>query len=132
MDNFYTKDLLADYVTAHGGSIGDYSYGFLRLVHWGEGARLNIGKFCSFAEGITVMMGGNHRADWVTTYPFSGLSSLGWPNAQMITGHPQTRGDLNIGNDVWLGLNCTVMSGITIGDGVCAATGSVITKDVPP
>lgn len=47
-------------------------------------------------------------------------------------GHPTTRGDVVIGNDVWLGYKFTVMSGVTIGHGAIVAAGAIVTKDVPP
>ncbi len=38
----------------------------------------------------------------------------------------------NIGNDVWIGAKSMIMDGVTIGDGVIVAAGSVVTRDVPP
>ena len=49
-----------------------------------------------------------------------------------ITEHPISKGDVKIGNDVWLGLNSTILSGITIGDGAVVGCNSVVTKDIPP
>ncbi len=74
------------------------------------------------------MLGGNHRVDWVTTYPFNVLEA----SARHIKGHPHTRGDVIIGNDVWIGQSCTIMSGVKIGDGACLAAEALIVKDVPP
>ena len=53
-----------------------YTYGVRKLTvrEWGEGANLIIGKFCSLAGGVQVMLGGNHRTDWITTYPFGGVN----------------------------------------------------------
>jgi virginiamycin A acetyltransferase len=56
--------------------IGDGTYGNPRIL-WSEQAHLVIGKYCSIAEGVVITLGGNHRVDWVTTYPFS--SSLTVP-----------------------------------------------------
>ena len=47
-------------------------------------------------------------------------------------GHPSCKGDIIIGNDVWIGAKSTVMSGVTIGDGSVVAAGSLVTKDVAP
>jgi acetyltransferase-like isoleucine patch superfamily enzyme len=74
--------------------------------------------------------GGNHRTDWVTTYPFGHISKdvFDWRG----DGHPATKGDIVIGNDVWLGSGCTIMSGVTIGDGAVVAANATVVKDVPP
>jgi acetyltransferase-like isoleucine patch superfamily enzyme len=111
-------------------SIGPHTYGTPRLRWWGEPANLTIGKFCSIAEGVEIFLGGNHRTDWVTTYPFPVMRQ--WPQARAIHGHPATRGDVRIGNDVWLGAGCVVLSGVTIGDGAVIAGRAVVSRDVPP
>lgn len=53
-------------------SIGRFTYGFnnIAIHQWGEGAALKIGSFCSIATNINVFLGGNHRTDWITTFPF--------------------------------------------------------------
>ena len=113
-------------------TVGRYTYGFelLSVRQWGEGASLQIGAFCSLANA-TILLGGNHRTDWITTFPFGHIfaDELG---GQDIVGHPATRGDVIIGNDVWIGHNATIMSGITIGTGAVIATNAVVVKDVQP
>ena len=54
-----------------GHSIGNFTYGVQNVFDWKEGARLTVGKFCSIAEGVNFMLGGNHRTDWISTYPFN-------------------------------------------------------------
>ena len=100
-----------------GCSIGEFTYGTPTLVSWGEPSELTIGKFCSIANNVRVYLGGNHRSDWVSTYPFPVLMAAEWPEISVIEGHPGTRGDVVVGNDVWLADNSTIMSGVTIGDG---------------
>jgi chloramphenicol O-acetyltransferase type B len=112
--------------------IGAYTYGTPQAWSWGEGARLYVGKYCSISSGVTVILGGSHRVDWATTYPFPVLMAHEWPEVSTIKGHPATRGDVVIGNDVWIGAEATILSGITIGDGAVVAAKSVVTKDVPP
>ena len=129
MENFYTKDLLKDLGNLV--EIGDYTYGKPQIMHWGEDAKLKIGKFCSIADRVTIFLGGNHRLDWITTYPFSALSQE-WPEAKDIKGHPRTKGDVIIGNDVWIGFGATIMSGVTIGDGAVIGAMSVVAKNVEP
>jgi hypothetical protein len=75
-----------------------------------------------------ILLGGEHRIDWVTTYPFSKL----WPEAKTRTGHPKTKGDVVIGNDVWVGRSVTILSGVCLGDGCVVGAGSVVSKSVPP
>lgn len=113
--------------------VGRHTYGHEQVVvrHWGEPAQLAIGSFCSIADRVEVFLGGNHRADWVTTYPFPEFADR-WPTASGISGHPQTNGDVTIGNDVWIGSNATIMSGVTVGDGAVIAAESCVTRDVDP
>jgi len=108
--------------------IGDYTYGFPRVVSWNEGAGLKIGRFCSIAENVSIFLGGEHRTDWVTTYPFSVLDDC----FSHITGHPSTKGDVEIGNDVWIGWSATLMSGIRVGDGAVIGAFAVVARDVKP
>lgn len=124
--SFYTKDIFSDmpYV------IGEHTYGHPTILHWGESANLYIGKFCSIAENVTIFLGGEHRTDWISTYPFNILNK-DFPNATKIKGHPVTKGDVRIGNDVWIGRGATIMSGINVGDGAVIGANAVVTKDVP-
>ncbi len=112
-------------------SFGEYSYGLenISVRQWGEGAALHIGKFCSIARSVTIFLGGNHRTDWITTFPFGHIyqDELGDPK---IKGHPSTNGDVNIGNDVWIGHGTTIMSGLSIGNGAVIAANSTIVKNV--
>ena len=114
-------------------SIGRFTYGHENIVvkQWNEGAPLEIGAFCSIASNVQIFLGGNHRADWITTFPFGHIfqSDLGGKNIQ---GHPATKGGVSIGNDVWIGQGVTVMSGISIGDGAIIAANSTVVKNVPP
>jgi acetyltransferase-like isoleucine patch superfamily enzyme len=108
--------------------VGRGTYGEPKVNHWGENATLRVGSFCSIANGVTIFLGGNHRVDWITTYPFSTL----WDSAKGISGHPHTKGDVVIGNDVWIGANATILSGITIGNGAVIGACALVTKSVAP
>jgi acetyltransferase-like isoleucine patch superfamily enzyme len=111
--------------------IGDYTYsskyGSPKIVHYGEPVQLCIGKFCSIAEGVTFFLGGNHRTDWVTTFPFTVLLA----DNKGITGHPVSKGDITIGHDVWIGEGASIMNGVTVGNGAVIAAKSVVVHDVP-
>ena len=107
---------------------GDFSYGYPSILSWGEGATLRIGKFCSISSDVIIFLVAEHRSDWLTTYPFNVL----FKDFKKIPGHPTTKGDVVIGNDVWIGARSTIMSGVTIGDGAVVGACSVVTKDVAP
>lgn len=106
---------------------GTYSSN-LRVSRRKEGAILKIGAFCSIASGVEILLGGEHRIDWVTTYPFNYM----WAAARHIKGHPKTKGNVEIGNDVWIGRNVLILSGVKIADGAVIGARAVVSKDVPP
>lgn len=126
---FYTKDRLKHLATRV--EIGDHTYGKPLVFHWEEDTKLKIGKFCSISDEVKIFLGGNHRADWISTYPFPGLPGE-WPNAKSIDGHNISKGDVAIGNDVWIGYGANILSGVTIGDGAVIGAFSLVTKDVAP
>lgn len=108
--------------------IGRGTYGIPKIRSWREGPTLRIGSFCSIAAGVQIFLGGEHRPDWVTTYPFS----LFWEEARHIEGHPRVKGDVVIGSDVWIGTDAMILSGVTIGDGAILGAGAVVAKSIPP
>ena len=113
--------------------VGRHTYGHEQITvhHWGEEAELRIGSFCSVADRVDVFLGGNHRVDWVTTYPFPAFAEQ-WPRAGGSGEVSTTNGDVVIGNDVWIGSNATIMSGVTIGDGAVVGADSCVTGDIAP
>jgi len=83
------------------------------------------------ASGVTfIMNGANHLTNAISTYPFAVFGS-GWEQAMDGKAYPN-KGNLVIGNDVWIGYNATIMAGVTIGDGAIIATNATITKNVAP
>ncbi len=95
------------------------------------GDKLIIGKFCMIASDVKfIMNGANHMTDSLSTYPFA-IFGKGWENAMEGKAYPK-KGNITIGNDVWIGYNATIMAGVTIGDGAIIATNSTIIKDVEP
>lgn len=96
------------------------------------GDRLDIGKFCALAAGTRfIMNGANHRLDGPSTFPFPIFGGAWAEHADLIAGLP-SKGDTQVGNDVWFGFGATIMPGITIGHGSIIASKSVVTKNVPP
>jgi acetyltransferase-like isoleucine patch superfamily enzyme len=109
--------------------MGKGSYGNPSVHSWGEGSTAKIGRYCSIADKVDIFLGGEHRTDWVTTFPFSSL----WPDvAGTIPGHPKTKGNVIIGNDVWIGHGALILSGVTIGNGAVVGAKAVVAKNVPP
>ncbi len=108
--------------------IGKGTYGDPIVHSWGEGTTLKIGSYCSIAGKVQIYLGGEHRTDWVTTYPFN----VFYPEGKHITGQPKSKGDVIIGNDVWIGNEAIIMSGVTIGDGAVIGARAVVTKSVQP
>src|ERR1035438_7544223 len=109
-------------------SIGDWTYGEPDIRTWNQGATLSIGRFCSIAKGVIILLGGEHRTDWITTFPFAELLTVP-PQARRIG---LTKGDVTIGHDVWLGTDALVLSGVSIGSGAVVAARSVVTRSVKP
>lgn len=114
--------------------VGKYTYGTstISVLYWGEPeAKLEIGRFCSISYGLKIFTGGNHRADWITTYPFGHISPSN-SFVKPVNGHPKSKGAVIIGNDVWIGRDVTIMSGVVVGDGAVIAANSHVAKSVPP
>ncbi len=108
-----------------------FSYCRVRLMWYGEKAILRIGRYTSIAPSVTVFIGGDHRTDWVTTYPIQLLSEF-WPDIAVPAALSTGKGDVDIGHDVWIGDNAIIMSGVSIGHGAVVGAGAVVTKDVAP
>ena len=122
--------------------VGDYTYyddfedveNFEKNVKYHfdfTGDKLIIGKFCMIASGVKfIMNGANHLTDAISTYPFA-IFGNGWENAMDGKAYPQ-KGDVIVGNDVWIGHNATIMAGVKIGDGAIIGTNATVVKDVAP
>lgn len=116
----------------YGFRIGHHTYGRPKVRFPETGAGLTIGPYGSIADRVEILLGGDHRTDWVSTYPFAAFAHL-WPGAAAVgTAHHASRGDVAIGADVWLGSGCMILAGVTIGHGAVVAARSVVTRDVEP
>lgn len=109
---------------------GEGTYGGLQVRTWGPTEMLRVGKFCSFSFGVEALLGGEHRADWASTFPFPALPE--WPEAAEIKGHPKSAGDITIGNDVWVGAYALLLGSSVIGDGAVVAARTVVSGHVAP
>ena len=81
---------------------------------------VTIGGYCSIAANVEFMIGGNHHTGRISTFPFAGA------------GGPGSKGPITVGNDVWIGKNAFILSGVTVGDGAAIGANAVVTKDVRP
>ena len=95
--------------------------------------RLTIGKFCSIACGAKfIFTSANHKLGSLSTYPFPLFFEEWELDKANVTDSWDNKGDIVIGNDVWIGYEAVIMQGVTIGDGAIIGTRAVVTKDVPP
>ncbi len=109
-------------------AIGDWSYGRPNVPRGDDGTTLRVGRFCSFASGVTILTGCNHRVDWVSTYPFQILGD----SREALPYPSRSHGDVVIGHDVWVGVDALILSGVTIGNGAVIGARAVVTHDIPP
>lgn len=98
-----------------------------------NGDKLIIGKFCSIACGAKFLFtSANHKMSSLSTYPFPIFYEEWGLDVKDIRNAWDNKGDIVIGNDVWIGYEAVIMAGVTIGDGAIIGTRAVVTKDVPP
>ena len=111
-------------------TLGQLSYGAPAIrAYEGDTARVHVDSYVSIAEDVVFVVGGNHRLDWVSMFPFRARLRL--PGA-FEDGHPATKGDIMVGHDVWIGRGATILSGVKVGNGAVVAAASVVTNDVRP
>lgn len=119
----YTKTKYPTY------QIGPHTYGDV-VIH-GKGVDedgnnfVEIGDYCSLANGLQLQLGGNHSMSTVSTYPFTVINKTEKLPFSKEYG-------IYIGNDVWIGLDVVIRHGVTIGDGAVVGMGSLVLHDVPP
>jgi acetyltransferase-like isoleucine patch superfamily enzyme len=128
----YTRDELKPFIDRGFAVVGEHTYGAPVLRYWASPGtyRFYCGKYCSIADRVEIFLGGYHRPEWVSSYPFPAFPA--WSEAAHTRSHTVGRGDVRVGNDVWLSSQCTIMAGVTVGDGAVIAARAVVTKDVPP
>ena len=95
--------------------------------------KLKIGKFCSIACGAKFLFtSANHTLKSLSTYPFPIFFEEWGLDGKDICDAWDNKGDIVIGNDVWIGFEAVILSGVTIGDGAVIGSRAVVTKDVEP
>ena len=106
-------------------SVGKETYGNIYLLAFNREQKLTIGNYCSIAPNVSFMLSADHYTEYISSFPYR-VKVMG----EALEG--VSKGDINVGDDVWLGYGATIMSGVTIGQGAVIAAGAVVTKDVPP
>jgi len=111
-------------------TVGQYTYGAEQMFphFWNSETKLTIGSYCSIADNVHVFLGGNHRMDWISTFPFGRevMQAMGAEATSV------TNGDIVIGSDVWIGSHVSIMSGVTVGSGAVLAAYAHVVRDVEP
>ena len=106
--------------------VGKKTYGQLYVTDFSvANTKLRIGSYCSIAPGVQFLLGGEHQLHSISTYPFK-VKCWG---AKREAG---SKGDIVVQDDVWIGTNAIICSGVTLGQGAVVAAGAVVTKDVEP
>lgn len=106
-------------------SVGNYSYGGVLCLNHNDTARVNIGHFVSIGPDVAFIPASDHRTGTVSTFPYK---------TKLLTGESEaiSKGDINIEDDVWLGYDSKILSGVTVGQGAVIAAGAVVSGDIPP
>ena len=142
LENYDKLCFLKNVITNPNIIVGDYTYyaDFENIANFEKNVlyhfdfvadKLVIGKFCMIASDVKfIMNGANHLTDAITSYPFA-IFGNGWGHAMDEKTYPQ-KGNITIGNDVWIGYNATIMAGVTIGDGAIIAANATVIKVVEP
>lgn len=109
-------------------TFGTGTYGSPEVIEYDADTHLSVGAYTSIASGVKVMLGGSHRMDWVTSFPFPMMLD----ELKDVEDCNVSNGDVVIGSDCWLCRDAMILSGVTVGHGAVVAAGAVVCKDVPP
>ena len=103
--------------------VGNYTYGTINIVSTNVGSKVTIGHFCAISDNVKFVINNDHPIDYISTYPFK---------TRVLNGKPESisKGDIVVQDDVWIGLNAIIMSGVKIGQGAIVAAGAVVTNDL--
>ena len=105
--------------------IGKGTYGTINIKTYKNGtSKLRIGNYCSIADETVFLLGGEHNYKKISTYPFKAK--------YLDCNEYETKGDIIVNDDVWIGYGCTILSGVNIGQGAIIGAKTVVAKDIPP
>lgn len=109
-------------------SVGEMTYGTLNVSFFhNTKEKLEIGNYVSIAPNVHFILGGNHQFNCITNYPLYSIFIKNNPDLDATT-----KGTIIIEDEVWIGSDVIILSGIKIGKGAIVATGSVVTSNVIP
>ncbi len=106
--------------------VGNYTYGGIDVLTYNRENKLTIGHFCSIAPGVKFILSADHYTDHVSTFPFK-AKIIG---SELLEGI--SKGNIVVEDDVWLGMNSIILSGVHIGQGAIVAAGAVVSSNVEP
>lgn len=124
-NNAHNYTVMEDEFDATLVTVGNGTYGKIKVINYSNSQRLIIGNYCSIAPDVLFVVSGEHSLNRISTYPYKNY----YINRQY---ESLSKGDIVIGDDVWIGARATIMSGISIGQGAVIAAGAVVTTNVPP
>ena len=106
-------------------SVGKGTYGEISVLSYNDISKLSIGNYCSIAPEVMFILSADHYTDHISTFPFKG-------KCMHAKSEGLSKGDISVGDDVWIGYRAIILSNVNIGKGAVIAAGAVVTKDVPP
>ncbi|MCI8871317.1 MAG: CatB-related O-acetyltransferase [Lachnospiraceae bacterium] len=107
-------------------SVGNGTYGSLMVYDYSDKKEsLQIGNYVSISADVKFILGGNHRTSRISNFPFETIYGNDGDNSY-------SKGPIIIDDDVWIGINVIILSGVHVGKGAVIASGAVVNKDIPP
>ena len=124
--NLHNEAKIGDYCDISKIIIGKKTYGIIYIEDSSPlDTKLIIGSYCSIGPDVKFLLGGEHSLHTISTYPFK-VKRFGEERES------GSKGNIIVHDDVWIGANVTICSGVEIGQGAVVAAGAVVTKNVPP
>lgn len=124
--NPHNETIIMNYCDLSKVIVGKKTYGPIQITDASpKDTKLKIGSYCSIAQGVQFLLGGEHQINSISTYPFK-VKCFGQKR------EAGSKGDIVVKDDVWIGANAIICSGVTLGQGCIVAAGAVVTKDVAP
>lgn len=109
-------------------TVGSRSYGMLNIYsYYPENEKLTIGNYVSIAPDVKFILGGNHQIQTLTSFPLKSFFTRKHAEQDSCS-----HGSIVVEDEVWIGINAIILSGVTLGKGAIVAAGAVVAKDVPP
>jgi acetyltransferase-like isoleucine patch superfamily enzyme len=124
--NVHNQTIAGNRFDIHKVSVGKKTYGKLNVYDYNDPAagKLVIGNYCSIAQSVMFLLSGNHEMTGLLTYPMG--------KKEFKINQCETKGNIVIEDDVWIGEKAMILSGVHIHQGAIVAAGAVVVNDVPP